>query len=30
VRFIEEGEFQTLLEGQAARYGKREPGEEGK
>ena len=30
VRLIEEGEFQTLLEGQAARYGRREPVEEGK
>ena len=30
VRSMDEGEFQELLEGQAARYGRREPGEEGK
>ena len=30
VRSMDEGEFKELLEGQAARYGRREPGEEGK
>ena len=30
VRLMDEGEFQELFEGQAARYGRREPGEEGK